>query len=262
MNAAEQFLVGVTLRRWLERDDGLVATVRDALLEVLPTSFTPCFTTGNVDHGLPFVIHQPTALGFYVVFGSRCVFGLSQEECDALGRVGDDEYWEVARPVLPLVEVDVAPFLVSERILDAAWIGRLGLNPSARGKGVVAVTAALGRHGLRLPNEGELCVCWRLEQLGAERALPGQLWEGMASELAPEVAGRPRRAEPSDAPRWVSWAAGPFSEARWPERLVLSAPEQMGFHVRPVVSLLRDDVAWSDAGVAARAAEPPFTWRP
>lgn len=262
MSPAEQFLAGVTLRRWLERDEGLVATVRDALLEVLPSSFTPGFTTGNVDHGLPFVIHQPSALGFYVVFGSRCVFGLSQDECDALGRVGDDEYWAVASPVLPLVEVDVAPFLVSECVLDAAWIGRLGLNPSGSAEGVAAVTGALARHGLRLPNEAELCLCWRLERLGAEASLPAQLWEGMASELAPGTAGQARRAAASSASRWVNWSGGPFHEPHWPERIALSAPERMGFRVRPAVSLLRDEVAWGEVGVTARGAEPPLAWRP
>lgn len=251
MSAAAHFLASVTLRTWLARDDGLLDTVRDALLDVLPSSFTPGFTTGMTEGALPFVLHQPSSLGFFVVLGARCQFGLSEEECAAFGRAGDDEYWEAARPVLPLVEVDVAPFLLCERVLTPAWVERLGLPPAAGGEGA---SAALARLGLRLPSEAELCLAWRLACLGVEEARAHHLWEGIGLELAAAPAGQ--------APRWVNWSSSPFSEARWPERLMVSAPEKLGFRVRPAMSLVPEGVAWGDAGVAARALEPALAWPP
>lgn len=258
MTPAEALLVDVTARAWLARDEALTGTIDDALLEVMPQAFRPGFATGHAAAAMPFFIHQPTWLGFFLVFGERVELGLSEAEAATLDRGQDGDGWPPRPQPTPTFPVDVAPFLVAERSLDRTWAERLGAWDAVKSGEPARIETALAAHGMRLPNEAELFTCWRLE---AWPAWPGELtalWRGLASETPkPLEPGGLSRALPEQPARWAQWVdGGSWSGPPWPQRRALRELDARSLDVRPVVSLLPDELAYSAAAVAARARLP------
>lgn len=250
MTPAEALLVDVTARAWLARDEALTGTIDDALLEVMPQAFRPGFATGHAPTALPFFIHEPTWLGFFLVFGERVEVGLSQPEADAVASPQDEDGWPPLPFATPCATVDLAPFLVSERLLDHTWAERLGVWDAVITGDPERVEEALAPYGLRLPNEAELFACWRLERWAGWHESPAGLWTGVASALTPPDVAPPQT-------HWVQWEqGGRYVGPYWPERRVLPGRKHQRLDVRPVRSLLPDELAYSDAAVAARARLP------
>lgn len=254
MTPAEALLVDVTARGWLTRDEALTGTVADALLEVMPQAFRPGFATGHTPAALPFFIHQPTWLGFFLVFGERVEVGMSPAEAASLDRGRDEDGWPPPPVATPCVTVDVAPFLIAERSLDRTWAERLGAWDAVKSGEPARIEAALAVHGLRLPSEAELLTCWRLERLAHWPGEPSALWRGLASAVAPVEERRRADAEPV---RWVEWDdGGGYAGPPFPARRALEGGSRNRPDVRPVMSLLPDAVAFAEAAVAARARLP------
>lgn len=258
MTPAEALLVDVTTRGWLAREEALTGTIHDALLEVLPPTLRPGFATGHTPSALPFFIHQPTWLGFFLVFGERVELGLSEAEAASLDRGQDEDGWPPPPEATPTFPVDVAPFLVAERSLDRTWAERLGAWDAVKSGDPARIDAALAAHGMRLPNEAELFACWRLE---AWPAWPGELtalWRGLASETPkPVEPGGVGRAVPEAPAAWVQWVdGGSWNGPPWPRRRALRELDARSLDVRPVISLLPEDVAYGEPAVAARARLP------
>ncbi|MEW5741297.1 MAG: hypothetical protein AB1938_20410 [Myxococcota bacterium] len=266
MTGAERLVLSTSARKWLDADAALRGTVLDALLEVLPGSFAPGMATGQEETALPFFIHQPSWLGFHLVFGERFVFGISEEEAAAAGGAPDTEdpydAPEVPAPVLPRFEVDVAPYLLCERELDSVWLQRLGLPARLPSGSPEDITEALTRLGWRLPTEAELLLSWRLERTPQwqGRAL------GLCTGLATAVAAPTREGElPVAAPKHVSWEAvyTQGRQRRWgreeyfPVRL---APRwgTRWWRIRPAASLLPDGLACAAEAVEARRGGEPL----
>lgn len=244
MSPAEALLVDVTARAWLARDEALTGTIDDALLEVMPQAFRPGFATGHAPAALPFFIHQPTWLGFFLVFGERVEVGLSAEEVAVLPRGQDHDGWPPPPQPTPCATADVAPFLIAERSLDRAWAERLGVWDALRSGEAPRIEEALAQHGLRLPSEAELFLCWRLERLAHWPGEPNALWRGVASAVLPDGG-------------WVEWEdGGGYAGPPFPARRGLQTQRGHRPDVRPVVSLLPEAVAFSDAAIAARSRLP------
>jgi hypothetical protein len=249
---AEALLVDVTARGWLARDEALTGTVADALLEVMPQVFRPGFAAGHAPAALPFFIHQPTWLGFYLVFGERVEVGLSPAEAASLDRGQDEDGWPPPPAATPCVVADVAPFLVAERSLDRTWAERLGAWDAVKSGEPARIERALAVHGLRLPSEAELLTCWRLERLAHWPGEPSALWRGLASAVAPVEGGDGGAPLP-----WVEWDdGGGHVGPPCPARRARQGGSRNRPDVRPVLSLLPDAVAFSEAAVAARARLP------
>ncbi|MBL9037465.1 MAG: hypothetical protein JNG84_03015 [Archangium sp.] len=242
-SSADQLLSTVTARQWLEGTDELRHVVSDTLLEVLPPHFTLATTLGHEVSALPWFVHEPSKLGFYLVFGDRCVVGRTREE--AMHMSGGSLSSGAPRPMEPVEVVDLAPFLIAETVLDGLWWPHFGRQrrPLARELGEVA--AGLRQLGFSLPSEAELDLAWRLSpRLG--HAIPN-LWTGVCAESLKSNAAPVARV---DGQGWFEGHAG------WPERELLAERDDLPVRLR--VPLLPDAVAMGPDAVAARAARAPL----
>lgn len=174
MTDAERYLATMTLRTWLAQSPADRAVATDALMETMPADFTLGSLLGHEGGLLPFFVHQPTMLGFTLLWGDRFVMGATPELVAATqaawehGPTGDEweiDQWayereealEALTAQVPPRVVDVGPFLLSESALTTAWANRFGLAEVRAGPEFnVKALEALRHLGWRLPSEAEL----------------------------------------------------------------------------------------------------------
>jgi len=264
MTGSEKLLCTLTMRRWL----GLSAAERsvgvDALLELAPDDLVLAAHVGlEVAPPLPFFIHQPTQLGFFLVFGDLFTVGASPDDLRTLEvRWGKDptpntfesnyvsgpRHFAVLRDLEPH-PVDVAPYFLAETTLTSQWHERFGLHdlpePSDFNE---TARRHIEERGWRLPSEVELEVADRLYdysgQVGFRRVQLGTGW--CADTWHASNDGAPTTSE--------AW--GDDATVLRPSRL--AGRERFDLAVRraqlrPAFPLLRPEVAWSSEARAARA---------
>ncbi len=273
--SAQQLLARQTTRGWLALAPEARHVVIDALLEVAPANLLLASTVGHASSPLPFFLHQPTQLGFHLVFGERFLFGVSdacQDRCRQYrADVADDEdgdwHRESAAEVLaevarmqPAHFAEVAPFFIAESELDSSWWSRLGFSNAPSDPGLDAAMGALAGRGWRLPSEAELELNRLLRGIAPDpRDWPSIESGRCADSWHPNYVGAP-----GDGSGWgsASTVVRSWGSYVWGDNapLQVSRRQSVGASsVRPAISLLPLKIARDPLALAARAALPPLT---
>ncbi len=270
MTDAERYLSTMTLRRWLSLSPTERAIATDAIMETTPSELTLGTLLGHGAVQLPFFVHQPTQLGFYLVFGDRFVMGatpalLAATEAEwgegPRGNEWELDHWTYERDLalsglraqVPARVVDVPPYFLAESTITTRWAHRFGLAEVRKADEFnVRALEAIGRFGWRLPSEAEVALGGHLTRLAEVRFSSSELGTGWCQDTwHPDFTGAPPDARP--------WGTDATTERQRRSRAAFD-PKQRRAQLRPASDLFSADVASSELARSARSSTEP--WAP